>query len=123
MCRELCFLAISFALLSLSRSVAGLCQTTKATSHWRGAATQQLSRHCPLTKGVLNKVRMCHMYNIIKPYYSLTKSSDSAWEHCILAWLIDPSIDCMLALQTTAWPEAIDQPLEKALEWSLPSLI
>lgn len=77
----------------------------------------------PLTKGMVNKVRMCQMYNTIKTYYSLSKCSYSVWEHCTLACLIDPSIDRMLALQKTVWPEAIDQPLEKAVEWSLPSLI
>lgn len=66
----------------------------------------------------------CQTYNIIKAYCSQAISPHALhMGHSILACLIDPSIDWMLALQTIPWPEAIHQPLKKAVERSLPSLI
>ena len=108
---------------SLSSQVMPNLQMPSAPSQRRGDAMQQASRHFSLARGMVRKFIMCQMYNIIKIYYSQAKCSYSIWEHCVLACLIDPSIDCMLALQTTPWPEAIRQPLEKAVGRSLPSLI
>lgn len=84
---------------------------------------QQASRHFSLARGMVSKFIMCQMHNIIKTYYSEAMCRYFIWERCILACLIDPSIDCMLALQIIPWPEAIRQPLEKAVERALPSLI
>lgn len=114
----------------LNRIVAGLPPLSVFTGHakpsnapapsqQRGNAIQHTSS---LPRGMVSKFIMCQMY-IIKTYYSQAKCSYSIWEYCILACLIDLSIDCMLALQTAPWPEVISQPLQKAEERSLSSLL